>query len=1247
MSKLIRNRIAILLPASIALLIVSFVLDLVATSKIDEANRSHHRSFVLSDSLRQSSDDLTRMVRSYVVSREPRYKNYYQEIIDIRNGIKPRPYELDAVYWDLILGNEQRPDFEGRKIALLDLMKQSGFTAKELALLGQAKEASDRLTATEYAAMALVEKKPLSDKAHLQAIYMLHDKHYLKLKADIMLSIARFQGLVKSRTLSRLDEAEGFSRITRVLFILFGLTTAYLLRQLAAIRRNESATLAEHQKHLESMVAERTAGMENAMAELRENEARTRKILDDSPAAVAMVTEEGELAFANPRALELMGMSLEQMKMRRFSDFWSDPGDREAYINRIKQDGHVENYEATMMRADGQRIETLINARMIEIGGQRLLLGWIHDITDIKKMQETISKEREQLQTILDLSPIGVAFSMDGVFQFANPKFIEMVDAQIGDSARDIYVHPEDRDKIIERLEKNGHVDNYEVQMYSPQREVRDIFVSFMPINFQGREGVLGWLIDITERKAAEIATRKAKEIAEEATRAKSDFLANMSHEIRTPMNAVIGMSHLALQTDLNRTQRSYIEKVNRSAESLLGLINDILDFSKIEAGKLEIEQAEFRLEDVFDNLGSLIGFRAEDKGLELLFYVSPDIPTALIGDALRLGQVIVNLGNNAVKFTENGEVIIGVEEVSRNEGEVELHFWVKDSGIGMSVDQQAKLFQSFSQADSSTTRKYGGTGLGLAISKQLVEMMGGRIWVESEPDKGSTFHFHARFGMQEHPAFERAFHAEELMGLRVLVVDDNASAREILSGMAKSFGLEVDAASNGKQALGMIEEAERKVTPYDLVLMDWQMPAMNGIECVHKAQTWHLRHMPSVIMVTAYGREDALIAAKEKNVLIKSVLTKPVTPSALLEAVGEALGKGARITRSSAKRHDSAKEAMKKLAGAKVLLVEDNEMNQELALELLSQAGMDVTLAENGKVALDLLRESDDFDGVLMDCQMPVMDGYAATREIRKDACHANLPIIAMTANAMVGDREKVIEAGMNDHIAKPLNVGEMFKVIAKWIAPAHPLEPGKLPEHGNERKENEAIPEIPGLDTSTGLATTMGNAKLYLKLLAKFRDSQADFERQFREAAQSSDRDAATRIAHTLKGTAGNIGAKLVQEAAGRLEQACKEKAPADSIEKFLQKTLHALDPVTEGLQRIGMGAMDEGSAADPEKAGALIRNLRKLLEESDSEAADVLEELMPLVRNTPMSAQLGKAARAIEVFDFDVALELIQDL
>ena len=758
-------------------------------------------------------------------------------------------------------------------------------------------------------------------------------------------------------------------------------------------------------------------------------------------------------------------------------------------------------------------------------------------------------------------------------------------------------------------------------------------------------------LRDNLQRQGAALDARqaelqRARMVAEEATRAKSDFLANMSHEIRTPMNAIIGMSHLALKTPLDKRQRNYIEKVNRAADNLLGIINDILDFSKIEAGKMALEQVPFRLEDVLDEIASMVGLKAEAKGLELLFDAPATLPAALVGDPLRLGQVLVNLGNNAVKFTEAGEVVVDVSAEAEDEAGVTLHFRVRDTGIGMTPEQKERMFQAFSQADTSITRRYGGTGLGLTISKNLVEMMGGRIWVDSEAGKGSTFHFTARFGRQAEPQRRRMFTADELLGVRVLVVDDNASAREILSAMAAGFGLEVDVARGGEEALGLVASAIHRDLPYDLVLLDWKMPGMDGVEAARRMAEQSPGRAPAVIMVTAFGRDEALGEAEQQGVAVPVVLTKPVMASTLLEAIGDVLGKTLSGETRSRERSDRSQADIAQLAGARVLLVEDNDMNQELATELLESAGLQVVIASNGQEALDVLAADAAFDGVLMDCQMPVLDGYTAARRLRAQDLFRGMPIIALTANAMAGDREKALDSGMDDHIAKPLDEAAMFATMAKWIRPRASGAPAPVRRQDDGGVE-AALPDLPGIDRAAGLLTCQGRHALYRRMLLKFRASQAAFDTTFAAAVAGGDPSAPERAAHTLKGTAANIGALSLARAAGAVEADCRAGRRGGDLDEGLARVRHELGVVIAGLNALDAGEAPAPTAAalPPEQLRERLGQLRQRLAASDPAALDLAAELDELLAGHPEHRGVARRiSEKVNDFEFDDALALL---
>ena len=773
-------------------------------------------------------------------------------------------------------------------------------------------------------------------------------------------------------------------------------------------------------------------------------------------------------------------------------------------------------------------------------------------------------------------------------------------------------------------------------------------------------------LKELVEERTAELAeatleAHQAREAADEANEAKSSFLANMSHELRTPMNAVLGMTHLALQTEVSPKQEDYLSKIQSSAHSLLGIINDILDFSKIEAGKLDMEAVDFNLDDVLQNMTNLIMVKAQEKkDLEVLFDIDPAAPRRLVGDPLRLGQVLINLANNAVKFTESGEIVISSHLVSQDEDRVTLEFRVRDTGVGLSREQIGRLFQAFTQADTSTTRKFGGTGLGLTISKRLVNLMQGEIRVESEPGKGSTFIFTTVFGLGREKDLSRFSPSPDLRSMKVLVVDDNATSREILEGILASFSFKPTLASSGEEGLAEIVSADSH-DPYDLVIMDYRMPGMNGIEAARSIKgNTQLSRIPAVIMVTNYGGETVMKQADEAG--LDGFLLKPVNPSVLFDAIMHAFGREVLRSSRAVQKDASGLEALSRIRGARVLLVEDNDINQQVASEILAAAGLKVSLANNGQEAVDAVKD-DDFHAVLMDVQMPVMDGYTATREIRRweeqfrnPQSAFRIPIIAMTAHALAGDREKSLDAGMNDHVSKPIDPELLFETLLKWIRKSPGGQPGQECSVETDTASHAScdepdFPELDGIHVAMGLKRLLGNKTSYRRILLRFGREFENAADTLKDLVNRAKYEEAEILAHSIKGASGNLGAETLQATAAVLEKGFKDglkalpKEAFDHFKKELGRFMIALmalkedDPSAPEMIEIPAGI-------DPQVAEAYAARIREAAEMGDvMELSQMGAELS--ARTDGSNVYGAKISRLADDFDFDGLLEMADDL
>jgi len=1163
---------------------------------LNKSQETRYQSYLLADELRQSSDDLTRFARTYVITQDSKYERMYREILAIRNGEKPRPINYERIYWDFFVPHMKKPRPDGRSVPLETLMLELGFKPEEFSKIQKAKEKSDNLVKIEEIAMNAVKGLYQDDSGQFTktgqpdtalARKLMHNASYHYVKSNIMKPIDDFYVLLDERTKNLLQHRStaGYRYLYVIIFSIVALSiiifSGYFiirvrvrqmqslidtmvetqesnnLRLRASIRTSDEIGQAGRAfNSLMDTVQQSVDKVNQTAEELRASEEKSRLLLHSVGEGIFGVDLDGKVAFINPAANRMLGYGPEEL---------------------IGHDVHEKIH---------------------------------HSHTD------------------------GSAYSKTEC-----PMYLTHVDGTDHHIA----------DEVLWR--KDGS--SFPVEYTS------------MPIKKEGQVvGAVVTFMDITERKLMEHEILNAMEKAEEATRAKSDFLANMSHEIRTPMNAVIGMSHLALKTELSLKQQDYLNKIQSSANSLLGIINDILDFSKIEAGKLDMESVEFNLDEVLDNLANLVTVKAQEKdNLEILFAINQDVPRFLVGDPLRLGQVLINLANNAVKFTDSGEIVVSTVMSEHDETGLTLTFSVRDTGIGLTKDQIGKLFQSFSQADTSTTRKFGGTGLGLTISKRLVNMMGGEIWVDSEPGQGTTFSFTANFGLGEKKVKKHLVPSSDLRGMKVLVVDDSSTSRNILQDILESFSFEVYLAASAEEGLEEILKADTD-QPYELVLMDWKMPGMDGLEAAERIKNHRaLSKIPAIILVTAYGREEIMQQAEQIG--LDGFLIKPVSPSVLFDTIMQAFGEGITKTSLISERNEEI-EDLTDIQGAQVLLVEDNEINQQVAQEILQGGGLNVTVANDGQEAVNAVKDFS-YDAVLMDIQMPVMDGYTASREIRNlESETQNIPIIAMTAHAMAGDEAKSMEAGMNDHITKPIDPDQLFATLQKWIKPVAeraavqmPTVLDAPPEPDQAVPEEDEFPEtLPGFDLAAGLSRLMGNKRLYLKLLVDFGTKYTETASEIREALATNDFDQAHSLVHNLKGLAGNLEATNLQAAAVEMEKLVKgdqKKTPSKKLldQKFMELE-KAMNQALEAVRLLGLQAEEKSiepstdwmAEAPVELVKELIGRIQTAAEMGDvTQIKSIAEELKS--ESEAIAPFCDELVRLAGNFDFDGIQKLMLEL
>ncbi|HEY0661144.1 MAG TPA: PAS domain S-box protein [Lysobacter sp.] len=1041
---------------------------------------------------------------------------------------------------------------------------------------------------------------------------------------------------------------------------------ASTLRDIAESKEAEAEIL-QLNVTLEQQVEERTA-------EIQAYSALQRAILTNAGYAIVAAEPDGTITLFNPAAEAILGYTSKEVVGIATPALFHDPiemaerahalqvelGRRiapgfEVFTAKARDAPDVNEW--TYITKSGGRIPVLLNVSALRTSDGELLgyLGIAVDLRERKRREAALEINERKLRGLFELSPLGIVLTDEqGRFVEFNESF-RLLTGYPEQELRDLdywkltptEYAPQER-SLLRTVERTGRYGPYEKHYMRKDGSRVPVRLNGVMLRIGGRPCIWSIVEDITAQRTSEAAMVDAVAAAEAASKAKSDFLANMSHEIRTPMNAILGMLQLMQKTRLDARQQDYAAKIQTAAKALLDILNDILDFSKIEAGHQTLEAHEFELEQVLRDISVILSANIGDKDIELVFDIDEYVPRCVIGDSLRLQQVLINLMGNAVKFTAFGEVVLAVRAVDLKKERISLEFEVRDTGIGIAKDKLADIFEGFSQAEASTTRRFGGTGLGLAISQRLVRLMGGELGVESERGRGSRFFFTITLDLPGAAGADQdhAMPPERLRDLRALVVDDNDSARSAILAMVRSVGWKADEASGGEAALERVKQADASGKPYQVIFLDWRMPGLDGWETGSRIRQLHGdsdSEPPMIVMVTAHGREMLAERLERERSMLDGFLIKPVTVAMLIDAVADAhAGQG--DPASPPVPHDPSEN---RLAGMSILVVEDNVTNQQLVTELLRSEGARVAVAGGGAKALQMLAgEEGKYDAVLMDIQMPDMDGYTATRRIRSNLGFKKLPIIAMTANVLASDREACLVAGMNDHIGKPFDLDTLVERLLHWTGrPPAPGKPARVLEHGPA----EPAGAISVLDWQSALARFGGKKQAYVEILHGFPDAAAELVGQLEHSLRAKQRDDAARQLHTLKGIAGTVGATRLAQLAKSLEAAIRSAQSSWEGAMWLDALRAWADEATASSKAVSrMLSSDEPAVAVTTESvsRAALEQLRVLLAANNLRALEEFRSLEAgLARHYPAEHQ--QLQGALERLDFATAAGVLLQL